>query len=117
MAEPIKLPSPALTGTAKRSNNLTVMNFSPKAPPPLPSVGSRSFAKQWQTNMTYLQGVLPEGSLRYGIQPKRFGNHLGVPCVCPYCEIRPPKFVRPWNRWRWMNFHQITEHVKGYKTP
>jgi hypothetical protein len=54
---------------------------------------------------------MPSGARLY--TARRYGNHIGVPCVCPRCDERPPKEIKPWNRWRWMTFHEMTAHKKG----
>jgi hypothetical protein len=60
-------------------------------------------------NTTFLRNCLPANS--HGLfTPRRFGNSLGVPCICPRCDERPPKHIKPWNRWRWMAFHEMTAH-------
>jgi len=79
-------------------------------PSPLPSADSKSYAGLLRLNTTYLQGCLPPGS-RNLYRPRRYGNHLGVPCVCRECGDRPPSYIRPWNRWRWMSFHTFIRHA------
>jgi hypothetical protein len=82
-----------------------------KPPLPLGSTDSKNFAKQLQLNTTYLRGLLPAGSQSL-FTPRRYGNRLGVPCVCPHCEERPPRYIPAWNRWRWLSLHIATRHTK-----
>lgn len=93
-----------------RATKLATKTKSPKVPSPLPSGASKNFAAALHLNMTYLQSCLPPGSLNL-YQPRRYGNRLGVPCVCQQCGDRPPNYIRPWNRWRWMNFHMFVRHT------
>src|SRR5947209_227883 len=81
-----------------------------KPPPPLPRVESRNYSKALRSNTNYLTALLPPSSLEHWDKPRKYGNHLGIPCVCGTCGDRPPDYIKPWNRWRWMNFHQIRAH-------
>jgi hypothetical protein len=60
-------------------------------------------------NSSYLRSCLPPGSRNF-FTPRRYGNHLGVPCVC-HCGAKPPKHIAPWNRWRWLSFHVSVVHA------
>jgi hypothetical protein len=92
--------------------NTPKMELLPPQPSKLPLAGSKNFARILRQNMTYLQGCLPPDSQSL-YTPRRYGNHLGVPCVCAICEQRPPHYIKPWNRWRWMNFHQLAAHRRS----
>ena len=85
---------------------------SPKPSLQLPPADSRNYAAAWRMNMTYLRGCLPPES-QHLFTARRYGNHIGVPCVCIHCEERPPKHIKPWNRWRWLTFHIATRHSGG----
>lgn len=94
--------------TSKKDTKLQVIYQ--RQPSPLPSADSKNFAAALRSNTTYLQSCLPPDS-RNLYQPRRYGNHLGIPCVCEECGERPPRYVKPWNRWRWMAFHNYIRHA------
>jgi hypothetical protein len=79
---------------------------------PLPPADAFNYAKVLRYNKTYLQSLLPPSSLGL-YTPQRYGNHLGIPIVCPTCEVRPPSHVKGYARWRWMSFHIATEHRRS----
>lgn len=85
---------------------------SPMHSSPLPPAESSKYSEALRMSTIYLQSCLPQGS-RNLFTPRRYGNYLGVPVVCPHCEKRPPHEIRPWNRWRWLTFHIATQHTKG----
>jgi hypothetical protein len=106
--------APELSKSRKRTAKVIPINRDHSSilpPSPLPSADSRNYAARLRSNMTYLRACLPENSDAL-FTPRRYGNHLGVPCTCPHCDERPPREIRPWNRWRWLTFHIATRHTK-----
>ena len=62
-------------------------------------------------NSTFLRGCLPPGSQTL-YTARKYGNHIGIPIVCPHCEDKPPKHIRQGTRWRWLTFHIATRHTR-----
>ena len=96
--------------TAPASKGKLIQMVSPKLLSPLPSVGSKDFARAWRRSSTYLQGVLP-ANCQDLYTPRKYGRYIGIPIVCPHCEDRPPKHITPHSRWRWLSFHIATRHA------
>src|SRR5215469_7534975 len=102
------------SSTSPQSKVVTMPNKTaeilPPKPSPLPMAGSKNFAAILRKNTTYLRGLLPPDSASL-YTPRRYGNRLGIPIVCPHCDDRPPHWIRGYGRWRWMTFHIATRHT------
>jgi hypothetical protein len=59
---------------------------------------------------TYLRSTLPPGAL--GMFTVLGGNR-GLSIICPHCAARPERFIKNWNRWRWLAAHIATKHKAG----
>jgi hypothetical protein len=113
LTKPLSSRQPKPAEPAKRKATLHLVTESPKRPLLLPSADSKDFAKAWRLSSTFLRACLPPNSANL-YTARKYGNHIGVPCQCPRCNERPPRHIKPWNRWRWMAFHEMTEH-KGFQ--
>lgn len=69
---------------------------------------SRRKSKPSQTALKSLRPSLPGGWELY-FSARKAGSHWGLTIQCPHCLSRPPKDVRPWQRWRWLAVH-VAEH-------
>lgn len=98
--------------TMPKKPRLQLVTAPLKSPSPLPLADSPKFAAAWRLSTTFLNACLPPGSQSL-YTARKYGNHIGVQCQCPRCDARPPHEVRPWNRWRWMAFHEMTAHKGG----
>jgi hypothetical protein len=113
--KPKSQPSPAPVEQPKKKATLLQMVTPPPSPKGhllLPSADSKGYAKAWRLSSIYLQGCLPPGSQNL-YTARKYGNHIGIPIVCPYCGDKPPKEIRQGARWRWMAFHEMTYHRGG----
>jgi hypothetical protein len=103
----------ARTGSAEKKKPTLLQMVLPKPPSPLPSVDSKDYARAWRTNLTFLRSVLPAGSQSLFIaRARKYGNHIGVPIVCPHCEAKPEKHVPQHARWRWLSDHIVSRHSR-----
>lgn len=58
----------------------------------------------------YLDSSLPPGWERI-FSPRRTGKNWGLSILCQQCGDKPPKEIRPWNRWRWLVAHMACRHT------
>ena len=56
--------------------------------------------------VTYLRMSLPAGWESYW-RARKCGRYWGITIMCPRCEMKPPKEIKPWNRWRWLAAHEV----------
>lgn len=93
---------------------LHLVTPSPKRPLLLPSADSKDYAKAWRLSSTFLRACLPPNSANL-YTARKYGNHIGVPIICPRCDAKPPRHIK-YNgpRWRWLAFHEMTAH-KGHQ--
>jgi hypothetical protein len=109
-----KAPAPHLPSPqhpAKRPNLVTMPNTRTGSQLGTHSGGSKASWKPSLKATAYLRGTLPGRSLAF-FSARRVGNNWGLAIMCPHCDERPPREIRPWNRWRWLAAHIVVKHQK-----